>query len=125
MRQAALFWAQARQRGQPTAGDNSIDADVILAAQAATLSRRPYSLPRMSDTWRASFRLRYGTNSCSPRTRSLTAYARSIFFAPGETGADPGGAGGRASSGVGHAFGQPFAISARTGSSRSTSSARA
>ncbi|MGH7202441.1 MAG: PIN domain-containing protein [Planctomycetaceae bacterium] len=37
MRQAALFWAQARQRGQPTAGDKTIDADVILAAQAATL----------------------------------------------------------------------------------------
>lgn len=38
MRQAATFWAQARQRGQPTAGDKAIDADVILAAQAATLA---------------------------------------------------------------------------------------
>ncbi len=37
MRQAAQFWAQARQQGQPTAGDKNIDADVILAAQAATL----------------------------------------------------------------------------------------
>jgi predicted nucleic acid-binding protein len=37
MHQAARFWAQARQQGQPTAGDKTIDADVILAAQAATL----------------------------------------------------------------------------------------
>lgn len=37
MRQAAQFWAQARQQGQPTAGDRNIDADAILAAQAATL----------------------------------------------------------------------------------------
>jgi predicted nucleic acid-binding protein len=37
MRQAALFWAQARQQGQPTAGDQTIDGDMILAAQAVTL----------------------------------------------------------------------------------------
>ena len=37
MRQAALFWAQARQQGQPTAGDKTIDGDIILVAQAATL----------------------------------------------------------------------------------------
>lgn len=37
MRQAALFWAQARQQGQPTAGDKTIDADMILVAQAITL----------------------------------------------------------------------------------------
>jgi predicted nucleic acid-binding protein len=37
MRQAAQFWARARQQGQPTAGDKNIDADVIWAAQAITL----------------------------------------------------------------------------------------
>jgi hypothetical protein len=29
MRKAALFWAQARQQGQPTAGDKTIDGDMI------------------------------------------------------------------------------------------------
>jgi predicted nucleic acid-binding protein len=37
MRQAAMFWAQARQQGQPTASDKTIDSDMILAAQATTL----------------------------------------------------------------------------------------
>jgi len=37
MRQAALLWAQARQQGQPTAGDKTIDGDIILVAQAVTL----------------------------------------------------------------------------------------
>jgi len=37
MREAAAFWAAARQQGQPTAGDKTIDGDMILAAQAVTL----------------------------------------------------------------------------------------
>ncbi len=38
MLQAAAFWADARRRGRPTADDVSLDADVILAAQAATIA---------------------------------------------------------------------------------------
>ncbi len=37
MRLAAELWAQARQQGRPTAGDKTIDSDMILAAQTLTL----------------------------------------------------------------------------------------
>ena len=37
MRRAASFWAEARRRGRPTADPKAIDADAILAGQAATL----------------------------------------------------------------------------------------
>lgn len=38
-RQAALFWADARARGMPTASQDSLDADVILAACTATIGQ--------------------------------------------------------------------------------------
>ena len=38
-RQAALFWADARQHGVPTASPDALDADVLLAACAATIGQ--------------------------------------------------------------------------------------
>ena len=37
IRKAAKLWAEARQQGQPTAGDKTIDGDMVLVAQAITL----------------------------------------------------------------------------------------
>lgn len=37
MRKAAEFWADLRSRDLPTAGDEGLDADAILAAQAALI----------------------------------------------------------------------------------------
>jgi hypothetical protein len=38
MLRAAEFWAQARQKGHPTADEKALDADVILAGQAKAMA---------------------------------------------------------------------------------------
>jgi predicted nucleic acid-binding protein len=42
MLRAAEFWAQARRKGRPTAHEHALDADVILAGQAATFTVREF-----------------------------------------------------------------------------------
>ena len=42
MRKAAELWAHARQSGQPTASDKTIDGDMILLGQALTYGAEDY-----------------------------------------------------------------------------------
>ena len=44
MRQAAEFWARARQMGKPTASDAALDGDMILSAQAAVVGGEGYQV---------------------------------------------------------------------------------
>lgn len=41
---AAEFWAEARRIGRPTAADTRLDADAILAGQAASLTQQGFSV---------------------------------------------------------------------------------
>jgi hypothetical protein len=49
MLKAAFFWAQARTTGRPTAHDRSLDADVILAAQAVVLAKGKHDVVVATD----------------------------------------------------------------------------
>ncbi len=50
MKLAARFWADARNQGQPTAPDESLDADVILAAQAVLAEDEGVNLVEVATT---------------------------------------------------------------------------
>jgi hypothetical protein len=44
MLRAAEYWAQSRRLGKPTSSDAALDADVILAAQAAFLEHKGHTV---------------------------------------------------------------------------------
>jgi hypothetical protein len=44
MNQAAIFWAQARRMGRPTASDAALDGDMILSAHASLITGRGHDL---------------------------------------------------------------------------------
>ena len=49
---AAKLWANTRRAGQPTAGDQRLDVDVILAAQAILLKQEGYEVVVATDNVR-------------------------------------------------------------------------
>jgi predicted nucleic acid-binding protein len=49
MLQAAQFWAQARQQGQPTADNQALDGDVILDEQAVVLNTQKVVIATTND----------------------------------------------------------------------------
>lgn len=44
MDQAAIFWAQARKMGKPTASDAALDGDMILSGHAAVISSQGHQV---------------------------------------------------------------------------------
>lgn len=44
MDQAAIFWAQARSMGKPTASDPALDGDMILSAHACLISNQGHEV---------------------------------------------------------------------------------
>lgn len=52
MRRAAELWADARNRGRPTADIHALDADVILAAGAIELSSSGHQVVVVTDNAR-------------------------------------------------------------------------
>ena len=44
LNQAAVFWAQAREMGKPTAADHALDGDMILCAHTAVIGKQGHDV---------------------------------------------------------------------------------